>query len=223
MVRHVGSGLFGEDQRGRHSRRPAARSSRGALDFGGAVRSGFGALRTALAGRGPTLVVAADTRDGMPAGADEAVAGDGAAAVLVGDDSDGPVLAEYLGGASRTLEVTERWRTPGSDRSRAWEQRFGAHVFGPAALATWQAALVASGAGRHRRNRPPGSHRSQQPGRGFGPEGHRRQGRQPCRSPHRHGGQHGNRPSGAAAVLGLGARRPGRDDRGWWRWPTGWR
>ena len=117
----------------------------GALDFGGAVRSGFGALRTALAGRGPTLVVAADTRDGMPAGADEAVAGDGAAAVLVGDDSDGPVLAEYLGGASRTLEVTERWRTPGSDRSRAWEQRFGAHVFGPAALATWQAALVASG------------------------------------------------------------------------------
>ena len=116
-----------------------------ALDFGGAVRSGVGALRTALVGRGPTLVVAADTRDGLPAGADEATAGDAAAAVLVGDDSDGPVLAEYLGGACRTLEVTERWRTPCGGRSRTWEERFGAHVLGPAALEAWQAALAASG------------------------------------------------------------------------------
>ena len=119
----------------------------GALDFGGAVRSGVGALRTALAGGGPSLVVAADKRDGLPAGADEASAGDGAAAVLVGDDSRGPVLAEYLGGASLTLEVTERWRVPGGERSRAWEERFGAHVFGPAAADAWQAALADSGLG----------------------------------------------------------------------------
>ena len=118
-----------------------------ALDFGGAVRSGVGALRTALTGRGPTLVVAADMRDGLPAGADEASAGDGAAAVLVGDDSRGPVLAEYLGGASLTLEVTERWRVPGRDRSRSWEQRFGAYVLGPAAAEAWQAALADSGLG----------------------------------------------------------------------------
>jgi 3-hydroxy-3-methylglutaryl CoA synthase/uncharacterized OB-fold protein len=116
-----------------------------ALDFGGAVRSGIGALRAALAGSNPTLVVAADTRDGLPAGADEASAGDGAAAVLVGDDSDGPVLAEYLGGACRTLEITERWRTPHGGRSRTWEERFGAHVLGPAAAEAWQAALAASG------------------------------------------------------------------------------
>ena len=116
-----------------------------ALDFGGAVRSGIGALRAALSGSGRTLVVSADTRDGLPAGADEASAGDGAAAVLVGDDSDGPVLAEYLGGASRTLEVTERWRIPGGARSRTWEERFGAHVLGPAASEAWQAALDASG------------------------------------------------------------------------------
>ena len=116
-----------------------------ALDFGGAVRSGIGALRTALAGRSPTLVVAADTRDGLPTGADEASAGDGAAAVLVGDDSDGPVLAGYLGGASRTLEITERWRTPGGARSRTWEERFGAHVLAPVALEAWQAALAESG------------------------------------------------------------------------------
>ena len=117
------------------------------LDFGGAIRSGVGALRAALAGRGPTLVVAADTRDGLPTGADEALAGDGAAAVLVADDSAGPVLAEYLGGASRTLEITERWRTPGVTRSRAWEERFGADVYPPAAAAACTAALADSGLG----------------------------------------------------------------------------
>ena len=118
-----------------------------ALDFGGAVRSGIGALRTALAGRGTTLVVAADTRDGLPTGADEAAAGDGASAVLVGDDSDGPVLAEYVGAASRTLEVTERWRIPGETRSRSWEERLGAHVLGPAAAEALHAALADSGMG----------------------------------------------------------------------------
>ena len=117
----------------------------GALDLGGAVRSGIGALRTALAGRCSTLVVAADTRDGLPTGADESSAGDGACAVLVGDDSDGPLLAEYLGGASRTLEVTERWRIPGNPRSHSWEERFGAHVLAPAAADAWQSALADSG------------------------------------------------------------------------------
>ncbi len=116
-----------------------------ALDFGGAIRSGIGALRTALAGCGTTLVVASDTRDGLPAGTDEASAGDGAAAVLVGDDSAGPLLAEYLGGACRTVEITERWRIPGGTRSRSWEERFGAHVLGPAAGEAWQAALAGSG------------------------------------------------------------------------------
>ena len=118
-----------------------------ALDLGGAVRSGIGALRAALEGNGSTLVVAADARDGLPTGSDEASAGDAATAVFVGDDSDGPVLAEYLGGACRTLEITERWRTPGGARSRTWEERLGAHVLGPAALEAWQAALDGSGLG----------------------------------------------------------------------------
>ena len=118
-----------------------------AHDFGGAIRSGVGALRTALsaAGAASTLVVAADVRDGQPTGADEAAAGDGAAAVLVGDDSDGPVMAEYLGGASRTLEITERWRVPGAARSRTWEERFGAHAYAPVAAEAWAAALADSG------------------------------------------------------------------------------
>ena len=118
-----------------------------AHDFGGAIRSGIGALRTALsaAGADSTVVVAADVRDGQPTGADEAAAGDGAAAVLVGDDSDGPVMAQYLGGASRTLEITERWRVPGGARSRTWEERFGAHAYAPVAAEAWAAALADSG------------------------------------------------------------------------------
>ena len=62
-----------------------------AFDFGGALRSGPGALRTALdaAGTGTTLVVVSDLRDGLPTSGDEAAGGDGAAAVLVGDDGPG--------------------------------------------------------------------------------------------------------------------------------------
>src|SRR5438445_6839848 len=52
-----------------------------ALDFGGAVRSAVGALGAALAGGGTTLVATADVRTGLPGGADEAMGGDGAAAI----------------------------------------------------------------------------------------------------------------------------------------------
>ena len=118
-----------------------------ALDFGGAIRSGIGALRTALSagGSSATLVVASDMRDGLPTGVDEASAGDGAAAVLVGDDSAGSVLAEYLGGACRTMEITERWRIPGGPRSQSWEERFGAAAYAPVAAEAWAAALADSG------------------------------------------------------------------------------
>ena len=118
-----------------------------ALDFGGAIRSGIGALRTALSAEGSsaTLVVASDMRDGLPTGIDEASAGDAAAAVLVDDDSAGPVLAEYLGGACRTLEITERWRIPGGSRSQSWEERFAAAAYAPVAAEAWAAALADSG------------------------------------------------------------------------------
>ncbi len=99
-----------------------------AFDFGGALRSGPGALRTALdaVGTGTTLVVVSDLRDGLPTSADESSGGDGAAAVLVGDDGPGtPVIAEFLGGASVSDEFLDRWRTAGDRRSRTWEERFG--------------------------------------------------------------------------------------------------
>ncbi len=117
----------------------------GALDFGGALRSGIGALRTALTAGPTTMVIAADQRDGMATSADEAAGGDGAAALLVGDDSAGPVLAEYLGCGVATDEFLERWRVPGAERSRAWEERFGEVVYGPLMTQAWDAAMADTG------------------------------------------------------------------------------
>jgi hydroxymethylglutaryl-CoA synthase len=95
----------------------------GAYDFGGALRSGSGALLAALRGAGTTLIVASDLRDGLPTSADEAAGGDAGAAVLVGDGPD--LLAEFAGAASATDEFTDRWRAPGDRVSKLWEERFG--------------------------------------------------------------------------------------------------
>ncbi len=119
-----------------------------AFDFGGALRSGPGALRTALGavGTGTTLVVVSDLRDGLPTSADESAGGDGAAAVVVGDDGPGtPVIAEYLGGASVSDEFLDRWRTAGDRRSRTWEERFGETRYVPIGADAWQAALKDAG------------------------------------------------------------------------------
>ncbi len=67
----------------------------GAFDFGGAQRSVMGMLRTALAGPGTVLTVAADIRTGLPGGPDESAGGDGASALLVGDGAG--VIAEHIG------------------------------------------------------------------------------------------------------------------------------
>ena len=113
-----------------------------ALDLGGAVRSSVGALRSALTGPGRTLVVSSDLRVGLPTSADECLGGDAAAAVLTGSAADGPLLAEYLGGASATAEFLDRWRTPGDVTSRTWEERFGEEAYGPLVEQAWAAALA---------------------------------------------------------------------------------
>jgi 3-hydroxy-3-methylglutaryl CoA synthase/uncharacterized OB-fold protein len=118
----------------------------GALDLGGALRSGIGALGIALAAPGSTLVVVSDQRDGLPGGADESAGGDAAAALLMGEDSPGaPVVAELLGFASATDEFTDRWRTPGENRSKVWEERFGETRYLPLGLDAWSRALKAAG------------------------------------------------------------------------------
>lgn len=112
-----------------------------ALDIAGATRSGSGALGAALRGRGPTLVVAADMRTGLPGSADEAAGGDGAAALLIGDDDDGALVARHLGGASTTTEFLDRWRAPGEVRTKQWEEKFGEVEYLPLGEEAWNAAL----------------------------------------------------------------------------------
>jgi 3-hydroxy-3-methylglutaryl CoA synthase len=112
-----------------------------AADFGGAVRSGIGALRVALEGGGTPLVVASDLRGGLPGSADESTGGDGAAAFLVGDDA---VIASYLGGGSATSEFIDRWRAPGEVRTKQWEEKFGEVEYAPLGEQAWNTALKAA-------------------------------------------------------------------------------
>jgi hydroxymethylglutaryl-CoA synthase len=117
-----------------------------ALDALGSVRSGVGALRAALTGSEPALVVSSDSRTGLPTSADEREGGDAAAALLVGDGTgDAPVLAEFLGGASVTEEFLDRWRTPGDPRSKQWEERFGELHYVALGQEAWKLALDDAG------------------------------------------------------------------------------
>lgn len=120
-------------------------SDKPAVDMGGAVRSGVGALRAGLSSDRSVLVVSADMRTGLPTSADESSGGDGAAAILVGSESDGPLLATHLGGASATEEFIDRWRAPGDVRSKVWEERFGETAYLPLGERAWNDGLKAAG------------------------------------------------------------------------------
>ncbi len=75
-------------------------------DFGGSLRCGAVALRSALtAGKG--LVVASDARDGVPESAEELAFGDAAVAIGVGDSG---VIAELVAAASRFDDFLDEWR-----------------------------------------------------------------------------------------------------------------
>ncbi len=112
-----------------------------AYDFGGAVRSGMGALVAAIGSTVPLLVVSSDLRDGMPTSADESAGGDGAAAILVGSDDVAPVIAETIGFAATTEEFIDHWRLPGEKRSKSWEERFGETKYLPLGEEAFNAAL----------------------------------------------------------------------------------
>ena len=117
-----------------------------AFDMNGAVRSAVGALRTALTlGAGNALVVAGDIRTGLPTSGDEADGGDAGSALLVGDGTAGAVLAELIGTGTATEEFTDRWRVPGTTRSKLWEERFGEMAYVPLAAAAWKGALKDAG------------------------------------------------------------------------------
>ena len=116
-----------------------------AVDAGGAVRSGVGALVLAAESRRPTLAVLSDVRTGLPGGADERDGGDGAVAFLLADSRDPSVLAEPVARASATAEFLERWRLPGDAVSRQWEERFGEHAYVPLGEAAVTDALKQAG------------------------------------------------------------------------------
>jgi 3-hydroxy-3-methylglutaryl CoA synthase/uncharacterized OB-fold protein len=115
-----------------------------AYDAGGAARSGSGALRLARSSELSTLVAMADVRTGLPGGTDESGTGDAAVAFALGD---GPALVEVLGEAASSGEFLDRWRTPGDDASRLWEERFGEVAYVPLARAAITDALKQAGIG----------------------------------------------------------------------------
>jgi hydroxymethylglutaryl-CoA synthase len=119
-------------------------SDRPAYDLVGSVRSGVAALRAALGSDGPALAVTADLRTGLPTSGEESQGGDGGAALLVGSDADGPVIAELIGVGASTDEFTDRWRVPGEHRSRLWEEKFGETRYVPLAEQAFGAALKAA-------------------------------------------------------------------------------
>ena len=120
-------------------------SGASAFDMMGSVNSGSGALVAATSAAVPTLVVLSDIRTGLPGGADESGGGDGAVAFLFAPD--GPALLESLGRGVATEEFLDRWRSPGDDHSRLWEERFGEHAYVPLAEQAVADALKSAGLG----------------------------------------------------------------------------
>ncbi|MHB1139163.1 MAG: OB-fold domain-containing protein [Microthrixaceae bacterium] len=114
-----------------------------AADAGPGLRGGAAALRSALRSTEPAvLVLSGDLRTGPAGSVDEKDGGDGAAALLVGEQGDtGQVIAEYLGGSAATREFLDRWRAPGELRTRSWEDRFGEQRYGALAAQAWTAGL----------------------------------------------------------------------------------
>lgn len=102
-----------------------------ATDMAGSARSIHGALQAALHDSRVTHVTVGEVRTGRPGSGDESALGDAAVSVMVASDDDAPVIAEWLGGGSATGEFLDRWRQPGWQYSRIWEERFGEAAYLP--------------------------------------------------------------------------------------------
>ena len=86
-----------------------------AFDLGASVRAGVGgaAARRSREAAMPRSWSPPTFAPACPGAATRPPAATRAAAFVVGDDSTGPVVAEFLGSASVTEEFVERWRAPG--------------------------------------------------------------------------------------------------------------
>ena len=95
-------------------------------DITNVLRAGTAALKTAAdsvdAGSAKqVLVLAADHRQGPPRGETERSSGDGAAALLVGNQG---TIASLEGWRSLTENMLDSWRSTGDNFVRSWEDRF---------------------------------------------------------------------------------------------------
>ncbi len=115
-------------------------SSVGAFDAIGGIRSGLGAVAAASAHAG--VAILSDVRTGRPGSAEESSGGDAAVALCFGDTDPIAVLA---GRYQAVAEFTDRWRVPGEDYSRVWEDRFGEYAGLPLVQEAVAAALKESG------------------------------------------------------------------------------
>jgi hydroxymethylglutaryl-CoA synthase len=92
-----------------------------ASDAGQTQRAATSALMSALRGGPSTLLVAAEKRPVKAASPLEMTAGDGAAALLVGE---GEPVAKLLASATRTADFVDHYRTPESEFDYQWEERW---------------------------------------------------------------------------------------------------
>lgn len=92
-----------------------------ALDVASSQRCATSVLDMALRNGEPGLVVAADHRRTKAASAIELTAGDGAAAVVVGE---GTPIARLLASARRTVDFVDHFRTADSVYDYLWEERW---------------------------------------------------------------------------------------------------
>jgi len=95
-------------------------------DFASSLKAGPTALMTALEAvkggdRHQVLVTASDKRITKAASNDEMLFGDGAGAMVVGDEN---VIAEYLGGFTISLDFVDHYRGEDSKFDYNWEQRW---------------------------------------------------------------------------------------------------
>lgn len=116
-----------------------------AFDLGCSVRSAVGGLLLGLRSGLPTLVVSGDVRTGLAGSGEESSGGDAGAAVLVGSEADGALLAEVVATASVTDEFVERWRTPGEVRTKVWDDKFSEVTYRPLGEQAWAQALAQAG------------------------------------------------------------------------------
>lgn len=121
-----------------------------AIDMGGSQRAGLSAVRHALAAvHSPAdagahvLVLAAEHRKTRAGSSQELDYGDGAAALLIGNDQ---VLAEFLGAGNVSVDFVDHFRSAHNDVDYAWEERWvrdeGISKLMPRAV---RAALVEAG------------------------------------------------------------------------------